>query len=82
MSRYRNKLTYDASTGEVRDDKKYMSMLEDFDPRREGGRGTEISTLPWRTKLSELTDVEYFRKNFIEHWEFQNPGLDQTLDLI
>ena len=63
MSRYRNKLTYDASTGEVRDDKKYMSMLEDFWlPRREGGRGTEISTLPGGQNLGELTDVEYFQK--------------------
>ena len=63
MSRYRNKLTYDANTGEVRDDKKYMSMMEDFWlPRREGGRGTEISTLPGGQNLGELTDVEYFQK--------------------
>jgi len=63
MNRYRNKLTYDASTGEVRDDKKYMSMMEDFWlPRREGGRGTEISTLPGGQNLGELTDVEYFQK--------------------
>ena len=63
MSRYRNKLTYDAQTGEIRDDKKYMSMMEDFWlPRREGGRGTEISTLPGGQNLGELTDVEYFQK--------------------
>jgi len=63
MARYRNKLTYDANTGEVRDDKKYMSMMEDFWlPRREGGRGTEISTLPGGQNLGELTDVEYFQK--------------------
>ena len=63
MSRYRNKLTYDASTGEIRDDKKYMSMMEDFWlPRREGGRGTEITTLPGGQNLGELTDVEYFQK--------------------
>ncbi len=63
MNRYRNKLTYDASTGEIRDDKKYMSMMEDFWlPRREGGRGTEISTLPGGQNLGELTDVEYFQK--------------------
>ncbi len=63
MNRYRNKLTYDASTGEVRDDKKYMSMLEDFWlPRREGGRGTEISTLPGGQNLGELSDVQYFQK--------------------
>jgi hypothetical protein len=63
MNRYRNKLVYDANTGEIRDDKKYMSMLEDFWlPRREGGRGTEISTLPGGQNLGELTDVEYFQK--------------------
>ena len=63
MSRYRNKLVYDANTGEVRDDRKYMSMLEDFWlPRREGGRGTEITTLPGGQNLGELTDVEYFQK--------------------
>ena len=63
MSRYRNKLVYDASTGEIRDDKKHMSMLEDFWlPRREGGRGTEITTLPGGQNLGELKDVEYFRK--------------------
>ena len=63
MNRYRNKLVYDANTGEVRDDKKYMSMLEDFWlPRREGGRGTEISTLPGGQNLGEITDIEYFKK--------------------
>ena len=63
MSRYRNKLVYDASTGEIRDDKKHMSMLEDFWlPRREGGRGTEITTLPGGQNLGELKDVEYFKK--------------------
>jgi hypothetical protein len=63
MSRYRNKLVYDASTGEVRDDRKYMSMLEDFWlPRREGGRGTEITTLPGGQNLGELSDIEYFQK--------------------
>jgi hypothetical protein len=63
MARYRNKLTYDANTGEIRDDKKYMSMMEDFWlPRREGGRGTEISTLPGGQNLGELTDVEDFQK--------------------
>ena len=63
MSRYRNKLTYDAQTGEMRDDKKYMSMMEDFWlPRGEGGRGTEITTLPGGQNLGELTDVEYFQK--------------------
>ena len=62
MSRYRNKLTYNASTGEMKNDKKVMSMLEDFWlPRREGGRGTEISTLPGGQNLGEITDLEYFR---------------------
>lgn len=63
MTRYRNKLVYDANTGEIRDDKKMMSMLEDFWlPRREGGRGTEITTLPGGQNLGELTDVNYFQK--------------------
>ena len=63
MMRYRNKLVYDASTGEIRDDKKYMSMLEDFWlPRREGGRGTEISTLPGGQNLGEITDIKYFQE--------------------
>jgi hypothetical protein len=63
MMRYRNKMVYDASTGEIRDDKKFMAMLEDFWlPRREGGRGTEISTLPGGQNLGEITDIEYFKK--------------------
>ena len=63
MSRYRNKLAYDANTGEVRDDRKFMSMMEDFWlPRREGGRGTEITTLPGGQNLGELADIEYFQK--------------------
>jgi hypothetical protein len=62
MARYRNKLVYDANTGEVRDDRNYMSMLEDFWlPSREGGRGTDISTLPGGQNLGEITDIEYFR---------------------
>lgn len=63
MMRYRNKLVYDANTGEIRDDKKMMSMMEDFWlPRREGGRGTEITTLPGGQNLGEITDIEYFKK--------------------
>ena len=63
MNRYRNKLVYDAATGEIRDDRKHMSMLEDFWlPRREGGRGTEITTLPGGQNLGELSDIEYFQK--------------------
>src|SRR5210317_23245 len=62
MARYRNKLVYDANTGEVRDDRNYMSMLEDFWlPSREGGRGTDISTLPGGQNLGEIADIEYFR---------------------
>ena len=67
MMRYRNKLVYNADTGEIRDDKKYMSMLEDFWlPRREGGRGTEISTLPGGQNLGEITDIEYFKKKLFK----------------
>ena len=63
MNRYRNKLVYDASTGEIRDDRNHMSMLEDFWlPRREGGRGTEITTLPGGSNLGEIDDIEYFKK--------------------
>ena len=63
MNRYRNKLVYDASTGEIRDDRNHMSMLEDFWlPRREGGRGTEITTLPGGSNLGEIDDIFYFQK--------------------
>ena len=63
MNRYRNKLVYDASTGEIRDDRNHMSMLEDFWlPRREGGRGTEITTLPGGSNLGEIDDITYFQK--------------------
>ena len=63
MSQYRNKLVYDAATGNIKDDKKHMSMLEDFFlPRREGGRGTEISTLPGGENLGQIDDIVYFQK--------------------
>jgi hypothetical protein len=63
MVKYKNKLVYDANTGEVRDDRKFLSMMEDFWlPRREGGKGTEISTLPGGQNLGELEDVKYFEK--------------------
>jgi hypothetical protein len=63
MMRYRNKLVYDANTGEIRDDRKFMSMMEDFWlPRREGGRGTEITTLPGGQNLGEITDIKYFQE--------------------
>jgi len=63
MTKYRNKLVYDANTGELKDDRKHMSMLEDFWlPRREGGRGTEISTLPGGDNLGQIDDIIYFQK--------------------
>ena len=63
MNQYRNKLVYDASTGEIKDDRKHMSMLEDFWlPRREGGRGTEITTLPGGENLGQIDDIIYFQK--------------------
>ena len=63
MSQYRNKLVYDAKTGDIKDDRKHMSMLEDFFlPRREGGRGTEISTLPGGENLGQIDDIIYFQK--------------------
>ena len=63
MARYKNKIVYDASTGEIRDDRKHMAMLEDFWlPRREGGKGTEISTLPGGENLGQIEDIIYFQK--------------------
>jgi hypothetical protein len=63
MGQYRNKLVYDAKTGDIKDDRKHMSMLEDFFlPRREGGRGTEISTLPGGENLGQIDDIIYFQK--------------------
>jgi len=60
---YRNKITYDATTGEVKDDKRHMSMLEDyFLPRKEGGRGTEVDTLPGGENLGQIDDIVYFQK--------------------
>jgi len=67
MIKYRNKLVYDANTGEIRDERKHMSMLEDFWlPRREGGKGTEITTLPAGQNLGELEDVKYFQKKLLQ----------------
>ena len=67
MLKYRNKMVYDAQTGELRDDRKHMSMLEDFWlPRREGGKGTEITTLPAGQNLGELEDVKYFRQKLLQ----------------
>jgi hypothetical protein len=62
MNRYKNKIVYDANTGEVRDDRKHLSMLEDFwMPRREGGKGTEITTLPGGQNLGDIQDIQYFQ---------------------
>ena len=77
MGRYRNKLVYDAQTGEIKDDKKFMSMLEDFWlPRREGGRGTEITTLPGGQNLGELEDVKYFQKKLYKSLNVPNSRLE------
>ena len=77
MNRYRNKQVYDANTGEIRDDKKYMSMLEDFWlPRREGGRGTEITTLPGGQNLGEITDIEYFKKKLFRSLNVPTSRMD------
>jgi hypothetical protein len=77
MMRYRNKLVYDASTGEIRDDKKFMAMLEDFWlPRREGGRGTEITTLPGGQNLGEITDIEYFKKKLFRSLNVPSSRMD------
>jgi hypothetical protein len=67
MNRYKNKLVYNADTGEIKDDRKHMSMLEDFWlPRREGGRGTEITTLPGGQNLDDIADIEYFKKKLYQ----------------
>jgi len=77
MNRYRNKLVYNADTGEVKDDRKYMAMLEDFWlPRREGGRGTEITTLPGGQNLGELTDIEYFQSKLYKALNVPSSRLD------
>ena len=77
MNRYRNKLVYNADTGEIRDARKYMAMLEDFWlPRREGGRGTEITTLPGGQNLGELTDIEYFQAKLYKALNVPSSRLD------
>ena len=77
MARYRNKLVYDASTGEIRDDRKHMSMLEDFWlPRREGAKGTEVSTLSGGQNLGEISDVEYFQKKLYQSLNVPMSRLD------
>jgi len=82
MDRYRNKLVYDASTGEVRDDKKFMSMLEDFWlPRREGSQGTSIDTLPAGQNLGQIEDVEYFQKKLYQSLNVPVSRLEQQAGL-
>ena len=77
MNRYRNKLVYDADTGEIKDDRKHMAMLEDFWlPRREGGRGTEISTLPGGQNLGEMEDVIYFLQKFYKSLNVPSSRID------
>jgi len=78
MDRYRNKLVYDANTGEIRDDKKFMSMLEDFWlPRREGGTGTQIDTLPAGQNLGQIEDVEYFQRKLYQSLNIPISRLEQ-----
>jgi hypothetical protein len=82
MDRYRNKLVYDANTGEVRDDKKFMSMLEDFWlPRREGSQGTSIETLPAGQNLGEIGDIEYFQKKLYQSLNVPMSRLEQAAGL-
>ena len=78
MGQYRNKLVYDASTGDIKDDRKHMSMLEDFFlPRREGGRGTEISTLPGGENLGQIDDIIYFQKKLYKSLNVPANRLEQ-----
>ena len=78
MNQYRNKLVYDASTGDIKDDKKHMSMLEDFFlPRREGGRGTEITTLPGGENLGQIDDIIYFQKKLYKSLNVPVDRLEQ-----
>lgn len=78
MQKYRNKLVYDVSTGEIRDDRKFMSMLEDFWlPRKEGGKGTEITTLPAGQNLGEMEDVDYFRRKLYRALGLPPSRIDQ-----
>ena len=78
MNQYRNKLVYDAKTGDIKDDKKHMSMMEDFFlPRREGGRGTEITTLPGGENLGQIDDIVYFQKKLYKSLNVPVDRLEQ-----
>ena len=83
MNKYKNKLVYDSQTGDIKDDRKHMSMLEDYWlPRREGGRGTEISTLPGGENLGELADVEYFKTKLYKALNVPPSRLEQDTGFI
>ena len=83
MNKYRNKLVYNADTGEIKDDRRHMSMLEDFWlPRREGGRGTEITTLPGGENLGELADVEYFQRKLYKSLNVPTSRLEQDSGFV
>lgn len=78
MSKYRNKMVYDANSGAIRDDRRHMSMLEDFWlPRREGGKGTEITTLPGGDNLGQIDDINYFKKNLYQSLNVPLSRLDK-----
>jgi hypothetical protein len=77
MTKHKNRLVYDANTGDIKDDRKFMTMLEDYwIPRREGGRGTEVSTLPAGQNLGEMADVEYFQKKLYRSLNVPTDRLD------
>jgi hypothetical protein len=83
MNKYKNKLVYDSQSGEIKDDRKHMSMLEDYWlPRREGGRGTEITTLPAGENLGELADVEYFKTKLYKALNVPPSRLEQDSGFI
>ena len=83
MNKYKNKLVYDSQTGDIKDDRKHMSMLEDYWlPRREGGRGTEISTLPGGENLGELADVDYFKTKLYKALNVPPSRLEQDSGFI
>jgi len=83
MNKYKNKLVYDSNSGEIKDERKHMSMLEDYWlPRREGGRGTEISTLPGGENLGELADVEYFKTKLYKSLNVPPSRLEQDSGFI